>query len=70
MTELRALKEEAKRVFSVFPIIEPATYNGNPTFKQYSMTLYFPLNEKNSQVINHTDFYETEATKKGIKLNS
>ena len=42
-----ALKEEATRVFSAFPKIEPATYNGNPTFKQYSMTLYFPLNENN-----------------------
>ncbi|WGD35437.1 energy transducer TonB [Olleya sp. YS] len=42
-----ALKEETIRVFSAFPKIEPATYNGNPTFKQYSMVLYFPLNEKN-----------------------
>ena len=42
-----ALKEETSRVFSAFPKIKPATYNGNPTFKQYSMTLYFPLNENN-----------------------
>jgi hypothetical protein len=42
-----ALKEEMSRVFSAFPKIKPATYNGNPTFKQYSMTLYFPLNENN-----------------------
>lgn len=42
-----ALKKETSRVFSAFPKIKPATYNGNPTFKQYSMTLYFPLNENN-----------------------
>ncbi len=45
--ENKELKEEVNRVFSDFPIIEPATYSGNPTFKQYSMTLYFPLNKKN-----------------------
>ena len=44
----KTLKEEATRVFNSFPTIEPATYNGNPTFKQYSMTLYLPLNEKNT----------------------
>lgn len=42
------LKEEAKRVFEAFPTIQPATYNGNPTFKQYSFNLYFPLNQKNT----------------------
>ncbi|QCE41590.1 gliding motility protein RemB [Psychroserpens sp. NJDZ02] len=45
--QIKALKEELIRVFSVFPVIQPATYNGNPTFKQYSMTLHFPLNENN-----------------------
>lgn len=44
----KAFKEEVKRVFSVFPQIVPATYNGNPMFKQYSMTLYFPLNKNNT----------------------
>ncbi|WP_397364743.1 gliding motility protein RemB [Olleya sp. R77988] len=60
------LKDEANRVFSTFPKIEPATYNGNPTFKQYSITLYFPLNEKNTpsnQTIVSTDDNTTEETK-------
>lgn len=37
------LKDEAKRVFDEFPKIQPATYNGNPTFKQYSFALKIPL---------------------------
>ncbi|NNC48923.1 MAG: gliding motility protein RemB, partial [Flaviramulus sp.] len=37
------LKEEAKRVFSNFPKIEPATYNGRKTFKQYSIPIKIPL---------------------------
>lgn len=37
------LKDEAKRVFNEFPKIQPATYNGNPTFKQYSFELKIPL---------------------------
>ncbi|MEW4923565.1 gliding motility protein RemB [Algibacter sp. 2305UL17-15] len=39
------LKEEAKRVFSLFPKIMPATYNGRPTYKQYSMPIKIPLEE-------------------------
>ncbi len=37
------LKEEAKRVFSEFPKVQPGTYNGNPTFKQYSINIKIPL---------------------------
>ncbi len=37
------LKDEAKRVFDAFPKIKPATYNGNPTFRQYSFALKIPL---------------------------
>lgn len=37
------LKEEARRVFENFPKIQPATYNGNATFKQYSMGIRIPL---------------------------
>lgn len=38
-----ALKQESKRVFEQLPKIEPATYNGNPTFVQYSITIAIPL---------------------------
>ncbi|TYB78397.1 capsule assembly Wzi family protein [Bizionia myxarmorum] len=37
------LKDEASRVFNEFPKIKPGTYNGNPTFKQYSFALKIPL---------------------------
>ncbi len=40
------LKEEAIRVFSTFPEVEPATYNGKPTFKQYSIALKIPLEDQ------------------------
>lgn len=40
------LKAEAKRVFALFPKITPGTYNGNPTFKQYSMPIKIPLENK------------------------
>ncbi|WP_298498274.1 gliding motility protein RemB [uncultured Algibacter sp.] len=37
------LKEEVKRVFSEFPKIQPATYNGKNIFKQYSIPVKIPL---------------------------
>jgi hypothetical protein len=37
------LKEESKRVFGLLPQIEPATYNGKPTFVQYSISIAIPL---------------------------
>jgi len=37
------LKTEAERVFSLLPKITPPTYNGNPTFSQYSILIGIPL---------------------------
>ncbi|MEP1488139.1 MAG: gliding motility protein RemB [Algibacter sp.] len=37
------LKEEANRVFSELPKITPGTYNGKPTYKQYSLAIQIPL---------------------------
>jgi len=37
------LINEAKRVFSKFPKIKPSTYNGNPTFSQYNISISIPL---------------------------
>lgn len=39
----KELKEEANRVFSEFPKITPGTYNGKPTYKQYSLAIQIPL---------------------------
>ncbi|RLD23790.1 MAG: gliding motility protein RemB, partial [Bacteroidetes bacterium] len=37
------LKEEIRRVFKQFPQITPATYNGKPTYVQYTITVQVPL---------------------------
>ena len=37
------LKSEVKRIFGELPKIKPATYNGNPTFSQYSYRIKIPL---------------------------
>jgi len=37
------LKAESQRVFDSLPKIKPATYNGNPTFVQYSISIAIPL---------------------------
>ena len=39
------LKIESKRVFDSLPKIKPATYNGIPTFVQYSISINIPLTE-------------------------
>jgi hypothetical protein len=39
------LKAESKRVFELLPKIKPATYNGKPTFVQYSISIRIPLLE-------------------------
>lgn len=42
-----SLKNEVKRVFSSFPKIAPATYNGRKTYKQYSIPIRIPLVNQN-----------------------
>ncbi|WP_338035231.1 gliding motility protein RemB [Lacinutrix himadriensis] len=37
------LKDEATRVFDALPKIKPGTYNGKPTFKQYSIPIQIPI---------------------------
>ena len=39
------LKEESKRVFGLLPKVKPATYNGKPTFVQYSISITIPLTQ-------------------------
>jgi hypothetical protein len=50
-----ALKDESKRVFDLLPKITPATYNGNSTFVQYSITIAIPLVEPIRKADNATD---------------
>ncbi|WP_179344276.1 energy transducer TonB [Winogradskyella ursingii] len=39
------LKEETKRIFTQLPKVQPATYNGKPTFVQYSINIAIPLKQ-------------------------
>lgn len=39
------LKQEGHRVFKLLPKIQPATYNGKPTFIQYSIDIAIPLKQ-------------------------
>ncbi len=39
----KELKEEATKVFNELPVIKPATYNGNPTYAKYSISIKIPL---------------------------
>ncbi|WP_298894138.1 gliding motility protein RemB [uncultured Psychroserpens sp.] len=39
------LKEETKRFFESLPKVAPATYNGKPTFYQYSLSIKIPLED-------------------------
>ncbi|MCB0456299.1 MAG: gliding motility protein RemB [Flavobacteriaceae bacterium] len=41
----KELKEEVVRVFETFPQITPATYNGNPSYAQFTMSFMIPLGE-------------------------
>lgn len=56
------LKEEAKRVFLEFPKIQPATYNGKNTFKQYSIPIKIPLINQ-AIVVNDSSTSNAIATK-------
>lgn len=40
---------EARRVFAKFPQIKPPTYNGNPTFSQYNISISIPLKSVEQQ---------------------
>ncbi|MEZ4803322.1 MAG: gliding motility protein RemB [Gelidibacter sp.] len=74
------LKEETKRVFSELPTVGPATYNGKPTYIQYSIAIKIPLidpeviqNEtpemqsvKQSQDLNETVSQEFDSINKSI----
>ena len=41
----KEFKDEVNRVFDDLPKIKPATYNGKPTFKQFTYILKIPLQE-------------------------
>ncbi|MFD2542534.1 gliding motility protein RemB [Lacinutrix gracilariae] len=48
----KELKEEATRVFNAIPKIKPGTYNGKPTYKQYSLSIQIPIVNQATQIAN------------------
>ncbi len=40
------LIKETGRVFGKFPKIQPSTYNGNPTYNKFTMTIAIPLKSR------------------------
>jgi hypothetical protein len=60
-----ALIKEAKRVFVEFPKIKPSTYNGNPTFSQYNITISIPLKSP-GQMASET-FIAADIVKSNVK---
>lgn len=46
------LIQETKAVFSALPIIQPATYNGRPTYSKFTMTIAIPLQTKEEAAAN------------------
>lgn len=66
------LKDETKRVFSLFPKVKPATYNGRATFKQYSISIKIPLTKQESvfeNKISEVSKLEAEAKQEFDKIN-
>ena len=65
------LKDEAQRVYGLLPQITPATYNGNPTYVQFTMPIAIPLekplvldaSEKNDTTLDTSEDARIEALK-------
>ena len=54
------LKTETKRVFETIPKITPATYNGNPTYVQFTMPIAIPLRTPQNEVFNASETLEID----------
>ncbi|MEO5787394.1 gliding motility protein RemB [Gelidibacter sp.] len=62
------LKDETKRVFGSLPKSQPGSYNGKPTFFQYSLTIKIPL--VNPEIVKNNTIEEQKSIKKAIDLNA
>ncbi|HKX86144.1 MAG TPA: hypothetical protein VJL37_05700 [Flavobacterium sp.] len=63
------LIDEAKRVFSLLPKIEPATYNGKPTYAKYTMHIAIPL-QSAADLERQQDKTDKENRETGLKGES
>ncbi len=53
------LAEESRRVFALLPKVQPATYNGNPTYAKYTIRIDLPL-QKPGEVVASNSSANTE----------
>lgn len=49
------LINESNRIFKLFPQVKPKTFNGNPTFAQYAITISIPLFNRSLIEINEDE---------------
>ncbi len=49
------LKEEARRVFESLPEVKPATYNGTPTYVQFTLPIAIPLVAPGESILQKTE---------------
>src|SRR5690606_12583052 len=61
------LKEEISRVFSLLPVITPATYNSRPTYAQFRMPLKIPLEAFTPQSIEEITIEEVPQVDKPVR---
>ena len=53
------LINESNRIFKLFPQVKPKTFNGNPTFAQYAITISIPLLNRSLIEINEDEENES-----------
>ena len=54
------IKNETKRIFSLLPKVEPATYNGNFVYAKYTLKVNFPFSDDNRNAKVASNAYQTE----------
>ncbi|OAB80568.1 gliding motility protein RemB [Cochleicola gelatinilyticus] len=60
------LKDETRRVFGLLPKITPATYNGNPSFVQFTMLVSIPLVAPGTKPMVIEEVSETHSEEKKV----
>ena len=54
------IKNETKRIFSILPKVEPATYNGKPVYAKYTLKVNFPFSDDKRNTKVASNAYQTE----------
>lgn len=54
------LKKEVNRVFEMLPVVEPATYNGAPSYVQFTFPIAIPLIEPGKSILTNMETTEKD----------